>query len=266
MPEIKPDLSDQSRCISVHWSLPVQCVLPSSHRENWHEAWHPESRNRIRYRRSFGVFRTEELSNGGWNALEIQPPGEICGEPHSTHPGVFCQEPRTHNEYSWTHHAVVNGCRYTWNTIKRDPTPDQVAKDLSRVRGIAAATEADVQRLNTAIDEVLKERDELHDRLDQFAYTVAPQSVIGEHSSGNDPWANALEMLTPAAGVEELKTDRDRARDAAVALEQEMARVRELHAKFVCGCGVDHGIGCKECRSGEYPCATIRALDGGEDR
>jgi hypothetical protein len=74
MPEITPDLSDRSRCISVHWSLPVQCVLPRTHRENWHEAWDPETGNRLRYRRSFGIFRTEELRNGEWTALFIPPP------------------------------------------------------------------------------------------------------------------------------------------------------------------------------------------------
>lgn len=74
MPEIQPDLSDQSRCISVHWSLPVQCVLPSTHRENWHEAWHPQSGNRIRYRRTLGIYRTEELRDGGGHTLEIPPP------------------------------------------------------------------------------------------------------------------------------------------------------------------------------------------------
>jgi hypothetical protein len=109
------------------------------------------------------------------------------------------------------------------------------------------------------------------------------------------------------AAMVDLEADHDRARDIAVALEQENAylteltatctcydgnpqnyegahadcavhgavrafneaqaiveRVRKLHAKFVCGCGDDHGIGCKECRNSEYPCPTIAALDGGE--
>ena len=76
MPEIKPDLSDESRCVSVHWSLPVQCVLPCTHRENWHEAWDPETGNRLRYRCGFGIFRTEELRHGEWTALFIPPPSE----------------------------------------------------------------------------------------------------------------------------------------------------------------------------------------------
>jgi hypothetical protein len=148
MAEIKPDLSEWSRCISVHWSLPVQCVLPCTHRQNWHEAWHPESGNRIRYRRAYGTFRTEELIGDGWSDLGIPPP--------------------------------------------------------------------------------VSERDEL------------------------------LAKLTEA------EADRDRAREIAVALEQADERVRELHAKFTCGCGDDHEIGCKECRDSDYPCPTILALGGGE--
>ena len=135
MPEIKPNLSDQYRCISVHWSLPVQCILPCTHRENWHETWHPNG-NRIRYRRSMGIFRTEELIGDNWSDLEIPPPGEVCGEPHTSKPGVFCQDPHAHG---WTHHATVDGCRHTWHPAKQEPTPDQVAKDLSRVREIAVA-------------------------------------------------------------------------------------------------------------------------------
>ena len=38
-------------------------------------------------------------------------------------------------------------------------------------------------------------------------------------------------------------------------------RVRDLHRKFTCGCGQDHGIGCNECRGEAWPCDTITALD-----
>ena len=74
--EIAPDRSAEGRCISVHWSLPVQCVLPGTHWENWHETWDPETGNRLRYRRSFGTYRTEELRNDEWTALYIPAPGE----------------------------------------------------------------------------------------------------------------------------------------------------------------------------------------------
>jgi hypothetical protein len=156
VPEIKPDLSDESRCISVHWSLPVQCVLPCTHAENWHEAWHPNG-NRIRYRRTLGVYRTEELHDGGWHDLEIPPPGEICGEPYGNdRPGVFCQAPLAHNQISWTHGAIVNGCRYTWNTPKPATTPAQVAQDLTRVRAIAAEQAEKITRLDEMADDLAR--------------------------------------------------------------------------------------------------------------
>lgn len=72
---MKPDLTDENRCISVHWQLPVQCELPSSHSENWHESRHPESARPIRYRRSMGVWATEEmLEDGTWYDLRIPAP------------------------------------------------------------------------------------------------------------------------------------------------------------------------------------------------
>lgn len=65
---------DDNRCESTHWSLPVQCVLPSSHRENWHEAWHPETGNRLRYR--YPGSLTEELHHGEWHPLFLPKPGD----------------------------------------------------------------------------------------------------------------------------------------------------------------------------------------------
>lgn len=61
--------TDDPRCASVHWSLPVQCVLPSTHAENWHEAWHPETGNRMRYR--YPSRRTEELHHDEWHTVDL---------------------------------------------------------------------------------------------------------------------------------------------------------------------------------------------------
>jgi hypothetical protein len=72
MSDHSPDQSDASRCISVHWSLPVQCVLSRAHRENWHETWHPESGNRLRYR--YPARATEELHHGAWHAVYAPGP------------------------------------------------------------------------------------------------------------------------------------------------------------------------------------------------
>lgn len=54
---------------------------------------------------------------------------------------------------------------------------------------------ATVADLDDALTAVLAERDALERLLDTFAYTVAPVEEIGEHSSANCPWRNALERL-----------------------------------------------------------------------
>lgn len=69
---IAPDMTDPGRCISVHWALPTQCVLRAAHRENWHEAWHPETGNQLRYR--YGAYATEELRGDTWHDLGIPGP------------------------------------------------------------------------------------------------------------------------------------------------------------------------------------------------
>jgi NTP pyrophosphatase (non-canonical NTP hydrolase) len=78
IPPLAPDMTNPERCISVHWSLPVQCVLPCTHRANWHEGWHPETGNRLRYRRTVGV--TKELRDGAWVDLGIPGPGHRSRE------------------------------------------------------------------------------------------------------------------------------------------------------------------------------------------
>lgn len=51
------------------------------------------------------------------------------------------------------------------------------------------------------LGEEIDNRDAAQDWADRLAYTVAPISVIGEHSSGNNPWANALEILEARAAA-----------------------------------------------------------------
>ncbi|MFY0511839.1 hypothetical protein ACOMD4_15855 [Streptomyces anulatus] len=96
-------------------------------------------------------------------------------------------------------------------------------KQRNTATGIAAALEAagllqspesaaelvalrkQCEQLDKLSDEVMAERDAHHDALDRFAQAVAPEEVIGEHSSGNNPWANAFELVTPAADVDALR-------------------------------------------------------------
>jgi hypothetical protein len=147
MPEIRPDMSDDSRCVSVHWSLPVQCVLPRSHRENWHEAWHPESGNRLRYRRS-GEYRTEELHHSEWHDLEIPPPGGFCNDQYSGHFADKIVRCTGRYGHGWNHRAVVDGCTYSWNTpIPKGLTVDQLTRDVQQLRGMLVAAHSRIEQL-----------------------------------------------------------------------------------------------------------------------
>ena len=149
MPEIKPDLSDESRCISVHWTLPVQCVLPASHSENWHEAWHPENGNRLRYRRSYGNFVTEDLHHGEWHDLQIAPPGGFCDDRYPHKPEVRCTSQYGHG---WNHQVVFEGCRYSWNTpIPKGLTGDQLTRDVKQLRGMLVAAYARIAELEQQV-------------------------------------------------------------------------------------------------------------------
>ena len=151
MPEIHPDLSDTSRCVSVHWSLPAQCVMPRTHRANWHETWHPQTGNRIRYRRSCGTYATDELSDGEWHDLALPAPGDICVAPHSSKPGIFCQEPGDHQ---WMHRAIVDGCTHTWNLLNRGMTPGQIQQDMADFRRLADEQAAEIELLHARLEAV----------------------------------------------------------------------------------------------------------------
>lgn len=68
--------------------------------------------------------------------------------------------------------------------------------------------------LESEIIEEIKNRDDYHDWADRLAYSIAPESVIGEHSSLNNPWSNALdeaELLHARAARAEAGRERMRA-------------------------------------------------------
>jgi hypothetical protein len=81
---------------------------------------------------------------------------------------------------------------------------------------------AEIRRLRDALakeermhGETIDDRDRMHDMADKLAYAVAPEEVIGEHSSMNCPWENALDLITPMAEVEKLRAELAAARTAA---------------------------------------------------
>ena len=47
---------------------------------------------------------------------------------------------------------------------------------------------------------LIKERDYLQEMCDKLAACIAPDEVLGEHSSMNDPWTNALEYAAADPG------------------------------------------------------------------
>ena len=55
--------------------------------------------------------------------------------------------------------------------------------------------------------DTIDDRDRAQDMADKLAYAVAPETVIGEHTADNSPWANALELVTPKAEVDRLRNE-----------------------------------------------------------
>jgi len=73
-----------------------------------------------------------------------------------------------------------------------------------------------------ALGQVIDQRDSYHEWADRLAYAIGG-SEIGEHSSINNPWQNAIEM------AEDLRT---RAEAAEASLSEKEATIRELAAEL----------------------------------
>ncbi|MEV5944823.1 hypothetical protein, partial [Streptomyces sp. NPDC051994] len=65
----------------------------------------------------------------------------------------------------------------------------------------------DNNQLRARLDEVTRERRHLSSLLDEFAAAVAPADVLGKHTAHNNPWRNALSLITPMAEVDQLRQD-----------------------------------------------------------
>lgn len=57
---------------------------------------------------------------------------------------------------------------------------------------------ADAERAEAALDEEIANRDNAQEWADRLAYAIAPVEEIGEHTSHNNPWENALAYTAPA--------------------------------------------------------------------
>lgn len=110
---------------------------------------------------------------------------------------------------------LLAGLRAAEDTAIGDATPEQIV-DAFRVEVLREAEpelSAEVDRLRAELAaerrlhrSTIDERDQAHDMADKLAYAVADEWLIGEHSSGNCPWVNALELITPVVEVDRLRT------------------------------------------------------------
>jgi hypothetical protein len=77
-----------------------------------------------------------------------------------------------------------------------DPTTGDLLNPDGTERGAPPATAPDLPAAD--LDRLLEQRDAAMDWADRLAYAIAPVSVIGEHTSLNDPWQNALDLIAAA--------------------------------------------------------------------
>jgi len=85
------------------------------------------------------------------------------------------------------------------------------------------------EELRRDLGEVIDERDAHAAAADKLAYAIAPVEVIGEHSSGNDPWENALDHVVAAKRARELEQEIERlTRDRDEGTLREMALHEQL--------------------------------------
>jgi hypothetical protein len=99
---------------------------------------------------------------------------------------------------------ATSGSRIAWRNVA-----DSVMSVVAPVLAANAAKLAESLRNEEAL---IKDRDRTERWADRLAYAIAPQSEIGEHSSANNPWANALEVV---ATRQQYAEERDRAQASA---------------------------------------------------
>lgn len=129
---------------------------------------------------------------------------------------------------------------------KYSPQPGQDA--LEKAEGVleedVPALLAEVHRLRDELADRTQvlvdtdaERERAQDMADKLAYAVASEEVIGEHTADNSPWANALDLITPAAEVDKLirwhredETALNKMREKVVGLRVELAEATAARA------------------------------------
>lgn len=114
----------------------------------------------------------------------------------------------------WTLHATMTHAEaeaLLAEVEQESPKLDRARAELDEVQRRYTLDTAELKKrvaeMDRELGEVIDERDRMHDVADKLAYAVAPIEVIGEHSSENDPWENALDHVTPAAEVDRLREE-----------------------------------------------------------
>ena len=118
--------------------------------------------------------------------------------------------------------ARQKGLRLRFELVEEEPPPGRTPLD--------ELTSDALDQLYRRIEDAEAKRDAWHDWADTFAYKVAPAEVLGRHDEdGRFPWSDALDMLTPAAEVDQL---RQRAERAEAAIERVRKVLAERHAEI----------------------------------
>lgn len=82
---------------------------------------------------------------------------------------------------------------------RRQPTPEQAEQIISTY--IQRTGRGDHAKCEAELEQEIDNRDRATDWADRLAYAIAPVERIGEHSNGNDPWSNALDIITAERGT-----------------------------------------------------------------
>ncbi|MER7788604.1 hypothetical protein [Streptomyces sp. NPDC097640] len=76
---------------------------------------------------------------------------------------------------------------------------DRATRAFDALLGRHGKVKSERDELNRALAETTDDRDRAQEAADKLAYAIAPIEVIGEHSGGNCPWTNALDVAAQGA-------------------------------------------------------------------
>lgn len=120
-------------------------------------------------------------------------------------------------------------CERHWDACATAILPllDTTAERVPALLADLGAKTIEIARLRAEHDrelgDVIDERDRCEDWADKLSLAIAPIEVIGEHSSGNNPWANALDLVTPTTGLDKAIAEARTATWNAAAAEADKA-------------------------------------------